>query len=155
LGRTRTANVRYSGIAAVNVDAADAASSGFNTFYVATTAASTTYSLSAGSSGVTEFAVSNNSSLDGIQGTLNLHGQAGLGANDFAVVSDFLNPAAHTYTLNAGELQRDGVGPMFYDHLSLWEVFVGQGVDTVTVLGVAAAVSTVVAANNGNTVTVG
>jgi hypothetical protein len=155
LSRTGSATVTYGGVATVNVSAANAAGTGFNTFYIETTAHGTTYDVTAGSSGVTEFAVSNNSSLDGIQGPLHLHGQPGPGANDFAIVSDFLNPAVHTYALSTGELQRDGMSPIFYDGLSLWEVFSGQKADPVNVLSVGVGASTIVAASGGNTVTVG
>jgi hypothetical protein len=155
LSRTGTATVTYGGIASVNINAANAASAGFNTFYIETTAPGTAYNVYAGSSGVTEFAVSNNSSLDAMQGVLNLHGQLASGANDFAIVSDFLNPVVHTYTLSTGEFQRDGTSPIFYDGLSLWEVYAGQRADAVNIESVGAGVSTVLAANTGSTVTVG
>jgi hypothetical protein len=155
LSRTGTATITYGGIASLNIDAADASSTGFNTFYIETTAPGTTYNVYSGSSGITEFAVSTASNLDGILGQLNLHGQPGPGANDFAIVSDFLNTVVHTYTFTAGELQRDGMSPIFYDGLSLWEVFTGQGADAVNVLSVGAGTSTVVAASGGTTVTVG
>jgi hypothetical protein len=155
LSRSGTATVTYGGVASVNVNAANAASNGFNTVYIETTASGTTYNFYSGSSGVTEYAVSNNSSLDGIQGTLNLHGQPFPGANDFAIVSDFLNPNVHTYTMTTGELQRDGMSPISYDGLSLWELFAGQGADAVNVESVGAGVSTVVAGTTANTVIVG
>jgi hypothetical protein len=155
LSRTGTATVTYTGVATVNINAANAASAGFNTIYIETTASGTSYSVYGGSSGVTEFAVSNNSSLDGIQGTLKLHGQPAPPANDFALVSDFLNPVVHTYTLSTGEFQRDGMSPIFYDGLTVWEVFTGQRADAVNVLSVGTGVSTVVAAPSADTVTVG
>jgi hypothetical protein len=73
----------------------------------------------------------------------------------FALDSDFLNSVVHTYTFSTGELQRDGMSPIFYDGLSLWEVFTGQGADAVSVLRVGSGISTVVAASSANTVTVG
>src|SRR5262249_24418643 len=155
LSRTGTATVTYSGIANVNINAANAANTGFNTFYIEATAPGTTYNVYSGSSGVTEFAVSNNSNLEGIQGTLNLHGLPAPGANDFAIVSDFLNLAVHTYTLTTGELQPDGLPPILYDGLDFWEVFAGQGPDAVNVESVGAGVSPVVAAPSADTVTVG
>jgi hypothetical protein len=155
LSRIGTATVSYGGIANVNIDAGNAASTGFNTFYIETTAAGTTYNVYSGSSGVTEYAVSTGSNLDGILGALNLHGQPGPGTNDFAIVSDFLNSVVHTYTLTTGELQRDGIPPILYDGLDFWEVFAGQGPDAVNVESVGAGVSTVVAAPSADTVTVG
>jgi hypothetical protein len=155
LVRNGTAAVYYNDVSNVSINAANAASTGFNTFYISTTAAGTTYNLYSGSSGVTEFAVADNSSLDGIQGPLDLHGQPAPGANDFAIVSDFLNPVVHTYTLSTGELQRDGMSSIVYANLTLWEVFTGQGADAVNVLSAGAGVSTVVAASSANTVTVG
>jgi len=155
MSRAGTATVSYSGMPAVNIDAANAGSTGTNTLFIATTAPGTTYNVNAGTGVFNEFALSNNSNLDGMQGSLNLHGLPGPGNNDFAIVSDFLNLGVHTYTLTTGEMQRDGISPLFYDHLTLWEVFIGQGADTVNILSAGAGMSTVVAANDTNTVTVG
>jgi hypothetical protein len=155
MSRAGTATVTYLGMATVNIDAANAGSTGTNTLFIAATASGSTYNVNAGTGVFNEFAVSNNSNLDGIQGVLNLHGLPGPGNNDFAIVSDFLNLGVHTYTLTTGELQRDGISPLLYDHLTLWEVFIGQGADTVNILSAGAGMSTVVAANDTNTVTVG
>jgi hypothetical protein len=123
--------------------------------FIATTAPGVTYSLNAAGSGFTDFVVENNSNLDGIQGTLFLHGHPAPGANDILQLTDFLNLAAHTFTLSTGEVQRDGISPIFYDGLDELNVLTGQGVDNVNVHSNGNLFTTVATFNSLDMVTMG
>jgi hypothetical protein len=57
------------------------------------------------------------SSLDGIQGPLAVHG-GGVGPSyDYLRANDTSNAVGHTYTLSTGELQRNGMANITYDNL--------------------------------------
>jgi hypothetical protein len=112
-----------------------------------------------GGAGRTEFIVDNAAdTLDDIHGTVALHGA---GPSDLAIVDDYLNPVAHTYTLNAGRVQRDGISDITYDGLGEMIVnaadnpYVTHSPNTVNVLGTSVNTATAVTVGAGDVVTLG
>jgi hypothetical protein len=107
--RTGTATVTFYGIAAVNLNAANCAGSGFNDLGVFSTAPGTTYNVNAGT-GLNEFIVLNISyTINEIQGPLNLHGTGGFIPNDDLVaIYDVDKITRHTLVVNAGDTPQSG-----------------------------------------------
>src|SRR5262249_48914773 len=109
--------------------------------------------------GHTQFIVENaQGTLDDIHRPVAIHGAS---VFDFAQVIDQLNTVAHTYTLDAGSVQRsdlaaityDGIGQMIF--ASAHNPFTPPGPNTVNVVGTAAGVFAQVVVDNGDVVTLG
>jgi hypothetical protein len=133
--RTGTATVTFSGMAKVNLQAANAANTGgWNGIYVSSTAAGTSYQVNAGT-GENEYIVEDTSeTLNGFQGPLYLHGAGGtLPNNDFVFFYDVDKITHHTLVLtadgtsNGGFIQRDGVTNIHYDGLDSYMVLQTAG----------------------------
>jgi hypothetical protein len=118
--RTGTATVSFTGMATVNLNAANAGSSGYNVLGVFSTAPGTTYNVNAGT-GLNEFLVFNISyTINDIQGPLNLHGTSGtLPDDDLVEIFDVDKTTAHTIAVNAGPTPQSGVVQRFADQAML------------------------------------
>jgi hypothetical protein len=162
--RTGTATVTYSGMATVNLQAANAGGSGYNVLGVASTAPGTTYQVYAGT-GLNEFLVFDiNYTLNGIRGPLFLHGAGGaLPNNNLVELEDVDKTARHTFFVNAGPtsqsglVQRDGIAAIHYDGLNAYSVLytAGSAGATINVQSQAPDLFSVIAAGAGDTVNVG
>jgi hypothetical protein len=170
--RTGTATVTFSGIATVNLDAANAGGSGFNALGVSSTAPGTTYNVYAGTGENLFLVFDINYTLKGIQGPLNLHGTGGFSPNDDAVfLNDVDKTTRHTFRVTAGATFQSGQVQRFadqtilnpdmaainYDGLNAYSVLytAGSAGATINVQGNAADLLTIVAAGTGDTVNVG
>jgi hypothetical protein len=169
--RTGTATVTFSGMATVNLQAANAAGSGFNDVGVASTAPGTTYQVYAGT-GLNEFLVFDSGyTLNGIKGPLFLHGASGtLPNNDLVSIYDVDKVTRHTYLVNAGATSQSGVvqrfntasgqadmAPINYDGLNAYSVLAtaGSAGATIDVQSQASNLFSVIAAGSSDTVTIG
>jgi hypothetical protein len=170
--RTGTASVTFSGIATVNLHAANLGSTGgYNVLGVASTAPGTAYQLYAGT-GENEFIVEDaTNTLNGIQGPLFLHGAGGtLPNDDLLEMEDIDKTARHTFLLTAGATSQSGVVQRFnpvthvpdmaairYDGLDAYSVLYtfGDLGDTINVQSQVADAYTVIEPGTGDTVTVG
>jgi hypothetical protein len=166
--RTGTATVTFSGLAAVNLSAADA---GSNVLDVAATAPGTTYNLYAGT-GPNEFDVSDaNNTLNGIQGPLFLHGTGGSAPTDDVKLTDIDPTTHHTFLVSAGATPQSGevqrfadpgmlrpdMAPVSYDGINASAALAtaGSAGATVNVPSEAANILTVLDVGTGDTVHVG
>jgi N-acetylneuraminic acid mutarotase len=130
-------------------------------WYVNSTLAGTTTDLySNGGTPSTENAFivySSPAVLDTIQGPLALHGASG--GYDFARAYDLLSAGGHTYTLTTGELQRDGMANLTYDHLVEFTLYadINSYSHTPNTINVQSIGNTfaIIAAGTGDTVRVG
>jgi hypothetical protein len=164
LSRTGTAQVSFSSMASVNLDTANAGSTGDDVIGVLSTAAGTSYEVNAGT-GYNDFIVhDNNYTLNGIQGKLYLHGAGGtLPNDDFVDLYDVDTTTHHTFVLtgdgtsNGGFVQRDGVTNIHYDGLDAYAVLQTAGSigATVNVQSEAANLFTVIMAGSPDKVTLG
>jgi hypothetical protein len=169
--RTGTATVTFSGLTTVNLQAANAAGSGYNVLGVASTAPGTTYNVYAGT-GLNEFLVFDiNYTLNGIQGPLFLHGTGGSLPNDDLVeIDDVDKTTRHTFLMNAGATSQSGVVqrfntasgqadmvPINYDGLNAYSVLytAGSAGATINVQSNAPDLFTIIAAGTGDTVNIG
>jgi hypothetical protein len=163
--RTGTATVTFSGMASVNVQAANAANTGgWNAIWVSGTAAGTSYQVNAGT-GENEYIVGYSSQwLNGIQGPLYLHGAGGtLPNDDFVLLYDVDKTTHHTLVLtgdgtsNGGFIQRDGVTNVHYDALDAYVVLQTAGSigTTVDVQGEAPNLYTAIYVGSPDKVTIG
>jgi hypothetical protein len=169
--RTGTATVTFSGMATVNLQAANAAGSGFNVVGVASTAPGTTYQVYAGT-GLNEFLVfDTNYTVNGIKGPLFLHGASGtLPNNDLVAIYDVDKVTRHTYLVNAGATSQSGIVqrfntasgqadmvPIHYDGLNAYSVLytVGSAGATIDVQSQASNLFSVIGAGSSDTVTIG
>jgi hypothetical protein len=160
--RTGTAPVAFSGIAAVNLQAANAGS-GVNDLGVSSTASGATYQIYAGTGENIFDVMDGNQTLNGIQGALFLHGAGGALPNDDLVrLTDVDKTARHTFTLTgaaseSGLVQRDGMANISYDGINAYLKLatVGSAGATVNLESEAPDISTFIFPGSSDTVNVG
>jgi hypothetical protein len=128
--------------------------------FVGGTAAGTTYDIFGG--GDEDEFVTENSSMDGIQGPLHIHDTAVVGIDPVLIFSDFVNPSGHIYTMQTGSLQRENLAheqdmaPITWDSAAEVVLFLSTaGGSQVNVLSIGTPFLTAVQAGTGDTVTVG
>jgi hypothetical protein len=169
--RTGTATVSFSGMATVNLYAANAGGSGGNVLGVPSTAPGTITNVYAGT-GLNEFLVFDLFyTLNGIQGPLNLHGTSGSLPNDDLVeIDDVDKTARHVFYVNAGATSQSGMVQRYnaagtqtdaalitYDGLNAYAVLytAGSAGHTINVQSNASDLWTIVGADATDTVNVG
>jgi hypothetical protein len=138
--RTGTATVTYGGMASVTIQTANTGLGPADDIGVTSTAAGTTYQINAGT-GYQTFSVGDAPfTLNGIQGSLYLHGAGGTLPNDqLGFFYDVDRTTHHTFVLTGdgtaqgGFVQRDGMANIHYD-----------GFDGYIVLGVAGSIGATV-----------
>jgi hypothetical protein len=129
---------------------------------VASTQAGTVYDIYGGGN-FDQFAVSYNSSMDGVQGVVHLHDPTPL---PVVTLSDARNTSGHIYTLQAGSLQRQNLlgqpdmAAVTWDSASevvlyTGPLYLGLGNDQVNVPSVTPGAFTAVAVETGDKVTIG
>jgi hypothetical protein len=162
--RTGTATVTFSGMASVNLDTANAGSASEDVIYVSSTAAGTSYQVNAGTGFIDFIVADNNYTLNGIQGSLYLHGAGGtLPNDDIVALYDVDKTTHHTLVLtgdgtsNGGFVQRDGVTNIHYDRLDAYAVLQTAGSigATVNVQSEAANLYTSIYVGSADKVTIG
>jgi hypothetical protein len=169
--RTGTATVSYTGMATVNLYAANAGGSGFNDLGVFSTAPGTTTNVYAGT-GLNEFLVFDITyTINGIQGPLNLHGTSGsLPNDDLVAIYDVDKTTRHTLFVNAGATPQSGMVQRYnadgsqtdaalisYDGLNAYAVvYTGESAGhTINVQSNASDLWTIIGAGATDTVNVG
>ncbi len=112
----------------------------------------TTVNAGAGNDNIT---VGNAGVLDGVLGTLTIHGQAHTTA-DTLHFDDSAQASAQTYTLNAASFTRSGLATINFDTVETVNLDAGTAGDTINITGTASGVTTTVNAGAGNdNITVG
>ncbi len=142
--RTGLATINFDTVETVNLDAGTAG----DTINITGTASgvATTVNAGAGNDNIT---VSNAGVLDGVLGTLTIHGQAHTTA-DTLHLDDSAQASAKTYTLNAASFSRTGLATINFDTVETVNLDAGTAGDTINITGTASGVTTTVNAGAGN-----
>jgi hypothetical protein len=107
VARAYSGAINYSGVSSVTLDGG----TGADTYNVSGTASGTSTTINAGTGNDTVNVGSATSSLDSVQGALNVNGQAG---TDVLNISDQAATTGHTYTLNGSTLTRNGAAAITF-----------------------------------------
>jgi hypothetical protein len=99
---------------------------GDDTFRVLGTAAGMTTNIYATAGNDTIYVQDINGTLDGVQGSLDLHGAAAAGpGSTFLDLGDFYNPAPQNYDFTSSEIVRSNMAPIVFDSMSFVRVYFG------------------------------
>ncbi len=142
--RTGLATINFDTVETVNLDAGTAG----DTINITGTASGVTTTVNAGA-GDDIITVGSAGLLDGILGTLTIHGQAHTTA-DTLHFDDSAQASAKTYTLNAASFTRTGLATINFDTVETVNLDAGTAGDTINITGTASGVTTTVNAGAGD-----
>jgi hypothetical protein len=151
--RPAVPQITYHNLATVTVNTG----TGQSFISVLSTTAGTNTMVNANCGGDEIFVENSADMLDDIQGPVHVHDVA---PGDLLII-DQLNTVGHTYTLTAGEVQRDGIQPITYDNMGQVVVatannpYSGHTPNTVNVQSLGPDVFAVVEVGTADSVTVG